>query len=367
MNKINRKGNGFRKGSIAVVGGGKIGELIVALLSQHYSVSVYDVNLKRAKECANGHAKAIKLDAKNSSALERALKDKTLVINSCPYFMNKYIARAAAKAGTSYLDLSEDVESGIEIEKLAQKTDAYFVPRCGIAPGFIQIIAGHLIKLYETVDRISLRVGALPVNPTNSLKYNLTWSTDGLINEYGNPCEALQNGELKMLEPLEGYERLILDGVEYEAFNTSGGLGTLARTMKGKVKNLTYKTMRYLGHRDFMKFLLFDLKLNEYRKILKQVLESAVPTTNQDQVVVLCYVEGKKNGLLTQQTYAKTVRHGDLMGRHWSAIQMITASSAACVADLVMKGKLPHKGFVCQEEIDFKNFCSTSYGKMFSK
>lgn len=356
-----------RNGSIAVVGAGKIGELISALLAPHYKVSVYDMDLKRAKECAGKNAKAFKLNAKNSGALVRAIRDKTLVINSCPFFMNGSIARAAAKAGTSYIDLSEDVESGNEIEKLARGKDAYFIPRCGIAPGFIQIIAGHLIKLYDRVDMVSLRVGALPVNPTNALKYNLTWSTDGLINQYGNSCEALHDGELRMLEPLEGYERLVIDGVDYEAFNTSGGLGTLARSMKGKVKNLTYKTMRYVGHRDLMKFLLVDLKLNEYRKILKQVLESAVPTTNQDHVVVLCCVEGKKNGVLTQQTYTKTVRHGEMRGRHWSAIQIITASSAASVAELVMKEKLPHKGLVRQEEIDFSAFCSTPFGKMFSK
>jgi saccharopine dehydrogenase-like NADP-dependent oxidoreductase len=210
-------------------------------------------------------------------------------------------------------------------------------------------------------------VGALPENPTNALKYNLTWSTDGLINEYGNACEGIENGEFKTLQPLEGYERLVIDGVEYEGFNTSGGLGTLALSMKGKIQNLTYKTLRYLGHRDLMKFLLFDLKLNEYRAILKQVLESAVPTTNQDLVVVLCSVEGKKNGLLTQQTYTKTVRHGDLHGRHWSAIQIITASSAASVADLVLTDRLPHKGYVRQEEIDFGDFCSTPFGKIFTK
>jgi saccharopine dehydrogenase-like NADP-dependent oxidoreductase len=353
--------------SIAVVGGGKIGELIVALLSKNYHVTVYDINLKRAKECAGKHAKAVQVDAKNGPALVKALNGKSLVINSCPFYMNGHVARGAAKVGASYLDLSEDVKSGHVIEKLAKRSHHYFIPRCGIAPGFIQIIAGHLVKQYESVDNVSLRVGALPVNPTNALKYNLTWSTDGLINQYGNPCEAVQNGKVKMLQPLEGYERLVVDGVEYEAFNTSGGLGTLAHSLQGKVKNLTYKTMRYVGHRDLMKFLLFDLKLNEYRAILKSVLESAVPTTNQDQVVVLCTVEGKKNGLLTQQTYTKTVRHGDLMGRHWSAIQIITASSAAAVAELVMKGKMPHKGFVRQEEIDFSDFCATSFGKMLSK
>jgi len=356
-----------KRKKVAVVGAGKIGELIVALLSERYDVFVYDQDLKRARAVAGKTAQAVRVNANQEAALTRALKGKDLVINSCPHFMNLPIARAAFKAGASYIDLSEDVKTGDQIKKMARRGGAYFVPRCGVAPGFIQIIASHMMRSYDVVERASLRVGALPENPTNALKYNLTWSTDGLINEYGNPCEAVENGELKTMQPLEGYERVVIDGVEFEGFNTSGGLGTLAHSVNGKVKNLNYKTLRYVGHRDLMKFLLFDLKLNEYRAILKQVLESAVPTTNQDMVVVLCCVEGKRNGILTQQTYTKTVRHGDLFGRHWSAIQIITASSAASVADLVLTERLPHKGYVRQEEIDFSDFCNTPYGKLFTK
>jgi saccharopine dehydrogenase-like NADP-dependent oxidoreductase len=42
-------------------------------------------------------------------------------------------------------------------------------------------------------------VGALPRNPTNQLKYNMTWSTNGLVNEYCNPCEALVDGKKTLL------------------------------------------------------------------------------------------------------------------------------------------------------------------------
>ena len=41
-----------------------------------------------------------------------------------------------------------------------------------------------------------MRVGALPQYPSNALNYNLTWSTDGVINEYCEPCEAIVEGEL---------------------------------------------------------------------------------------------------------------------------------------------------------------------------
>ncbi len=350
---------------IAVVGAGKIGKLVVAHLSRSYTVKLYDVDAERAQASAPEGVEAAALDVNNAEALHEALKGKSVVVNCCPHFCNLAIATAAREADISYLDLSEDVETGDQIEKLAEGASGYFVPRCGIAPGFIQIIAAHIMDDYEAVEKAHLRVGALPENPTNALKYNLTWSTDGLINEYGNACEAIADGESKMLEPLEGYERVVVDGVEYEAFNTSGGLGTLARSALGKAKNLNYKTMRYLGHRDLMKFLLFDLKLNEYRTILKEILESAVPSTQQDMVVILVTVVGYQKGLLTQHTYTTTIAHGDLYGEHWTAIQLATASSAAAVAELMLEGKLPHIGYVRQEEIDFEDFCNTSFGDVF--
>ena len=83
---------------------------------------------------------------------------------------------------------------------------------------------------------MKLRVGALPQHPNNVLKYSLTWSTDGLINEYGNPCLALVDGREVEVAPLEGLEEIEIDGTLYEAFNTSGGLGSLAETHGAKMR-----------------------------------------------------------------------------------------------------------------------------------
>ncbi len=93
------------------------------------------------------------------------------------------------------------------------------MPQCGLAPGFISIVASHLLKWFEKLDTVRMRVGALPQFPTNALTYNLTWSTDGLINEYCNPCEAIYDGRRIEVLPLEGLEQFSLDGVPYEAFN----------------------------------------------------------------------------------------------------------------------------------------------------
>ena len=92
------------------------------------------------------------------------------------------------------------------------------------SPGFISIAANDLAGWFDEPHSIQMRVGALPEFPTHALKYDLTWSTDGLINEYCNPCEAIHAGRKIDVLPLEGLENFSLDGVRYEAFNTSGGL-----------------------------------------------------------------------------------------------------------------------------------------------
>ena len=170
-------------------------------------------------------------------------------INALPYHLAVPAATAALQAGCHYFDLTEDVAATREIMRLAEGAKTAFMPQCGLAPGFIGIVAHHLASGFDSVRDVQMRVGALPAFPTNALKYNLTWSVDGLINEYCHPCEAIRNGEIIEVLPLEGMEHFSLDGTEYEAFNTSGGLGTLCETLEGKVRTLNYRTedFRKLG------------------------------------------------------------------------------------------------------------------------
>ena len=180
---------------------------------------------------------------------------------------------------------------------------------------------------------------------TNALKYNLTWSTDGLINEYCNPCEAIRDGRRGEVPALEELEHFSLDGIEYEAFNTSGGLGTLCDTLEGKVENLNYKTVRYPGHRDIVKMLVRDLRLGMRREILKDVLETAIPITYQDVVLIFVTVSGWRDGLLTQESYAKKIYAQTVGGRLMSAIQITTAAGICAMCDLAGRRQAAAKGF----------------------
>ena len=219
------------------------------------------------------------------------------------------------------------------------------MPQCGLAPGFISIAANELTKHFDELRSIKLRVGALPQHPNNVLKYSLTWSTEGLINEYGNPCESVVDGKIVDAAPLEGLEEIEIDGTLYEAFNTSGGLGSLAESYGKQCEQINYKTMRYPGHCAQMRLLMNDLKLNSDRATLKRVLEHAVPQTLQDVVIVYAAVAGKQDGELREENYVNKIYPQMIAGRLWSAIQVTTAAGITAVVDLVLVESAQVPGF----------------------
>jgi saccharopine dehydrogenase-like NADP-dependent oxidoreductase len=356
---------------ILLLGAGKIGSAIGRLLqaSGDYRVTAGDTDAAALARLAESAGVATrKISAADGRALAKEMKGFDAVVSACSFAVNPIIAEAAKKSGISYFDLTEDRETTRKVSAIAQKCadGQIFMPQCGLAPGFVSIAAHDLSLQFEKIDEVRMRVGALPQFPTNEMKYNLTWSTDGLINEYGNPCEAVHDGRLIEILPLEGLEHFSLDGVDYEAFNTSGGVGTLAQTLAGKVRMLNYKTIRYRGHRDLMAFLLTELRLNSRRPLLKDILEKAVPVTPQDVVLIFCTVAGQKDGLLTQVTDARKVYHGECFGHMLSAIQITTAASLCAVLDLHVAGRLPKRGFVRQEQVKLKEFLENRFGRYYS-
>jgi saccharopine dehydrogenase-like NADP-dependent oxidoreductase len=356
---------------VALFGAGKIGETITALLgaSGRYNVRVCDGSAERAVAVASNwpNCEGLALDTNSDSAMKTLLEGCELVISALPFFCNRQVARVAADLGIHYVDLTEDVETTRYITVLANtNTKSCFIPQCGLAPGFISIAAAHLSKLFDSIDTVKMRVGALPIYPTNRLKYNLTWSTDGLINEYCNLCDAIEDGRRLAVLPLEGYERFSLDGDEYEAFNTSGGLGSLCDTLQGRVRELNYKTIRYPGHRDLVAFLLRDLRFIDDREALKQVLERSITTTSQDKCLILVEITGIYKNRFTQKTYASTVYNQYVAGKHFGAIQITTAAGVCGAVDLLLEGKMGKRtGLMKAEDIPLDEFLANEFGKYY--
>ena len=356
--------------NVLLLGAGTIGRMIATLLLQSgdYVVRIADSDAETLRRLhARFGVETVVLDAANEAELMSAMTGVTAVISALTFSLNTTVARVALAAGVSYFDLTEDVATTAAVRELAAnaRIGQIFMPQCGLAPGFVGIAANHLAKKFEKLDSLLLRVGALPEFPTNSLKYNLTWSTDGLINEYCNPCDVIHQGKRQDCWPLEGLEHLSIDGVEYEAFSTSGGLGTLCETFDGHLREMNYKTVRYIGHRDRMLFLLDELRLRERRELLKEILENALPRTLQDVVVVFCTATGQRDGQMVQLWDARKVYHQTHGDEVWSAIQITTAASICAVLDLHVNGQLPNTGFVRQEQVDFDSFLANRFGKYY--
>ena len=353
---------------IVVTGAGRIGSAIADMLvaSGDYTVTVADRSAEQlAALPSHPQISGVAVDLSDTKVLAAVLKGKFALLNAAPYHLTVPIAEAAAEAGVHYLDLTEDVKSTRRVKEIAASAETAFIPQCGLAPGFITIAANSLAKRFDTLHDVRMRVGALPQFPANALNYNLTWSPEGVINEYCEPCEAIVDGEMKEVAPLEGHEEFSLDGVRYEAFNTSGGLGSICESLKGRVRNLNYRTIRYPGHASIMKMLLNDLRLSERRDLLKEIFEHALPTTMQDVVVIFVTITGLKNGRLVQESYANSVFADPAGPNARSAIQKTTAAGICTVLDLLAKGKLPSKGFVQQEDIALEDFLANRFGRTY--
>lgn len=359
--------------NVLVIGAGKIGSLIAFLLthSSQYNVYLADVQednpqIRRLGTLPNFHY--VKLDAKDIHAVSEFVKKNTIeaIVSSLPFYCNIPIAKVAAANNLHYFDLTEDVETTQAVQELAKNANSAFVPQCGLAPGFISIIANHLMRHFPKLDTVKMRVGALPTNISNALQYSLTWSTDGLINEYGNLCQAVENGQQVELLPLEGLEEIKIDGLTYEAFNTSGGIGSLSQSYKGSVRHLSYKTIRYPGHCSKIKFLMNDLKLNYDRDTLKRIFEHAIPKTYQDVVLVYVSVTGTQDDQFVEENYVKKFYPKKIGGHRWSAIQLTTASGICSALDIVLSSPENYQGFVRQEQFSFDDLIGNRFGEYYA-
>lgn len=359
---------------ILVLGAGKIGALISGLLSESgdYRVQLADANPGVAADVVdahdNGNIVAFDLDASDQEALTAHVREHkpVAVVSGLPYYCNVVVAQVARDEGLHYFDLTEDVAVTESVRKLAEGAAQVFAPQCGLAPGFISIAANELIQHFDSLKSVKLRVGALPQHPNNVLKYSLTWSTDGVINEYGNLCQSIVDGEEVDVLPLEGLEEIEIDGKRYEAFNTSGGLGSLGETYGDRVTTMNYKTIRYPGHCEQMRLLMNGLKLNHDRPTLKRVLENAVPQTLQDVVVIYAAVTGKQDGELREENYVNKVYPQMVAGRLWSAIQITTASGICSILDIVLSEPDKYHGFIAQEQFRLADVLENRFGRYYA-
>ncbi len=345
---------------IAVLGLGNVGGLIADMLAERgFDVQGVDADSRRAADDG-----VLIVDVADPEATASLCRGVDAVISCLPYFLNAGVAAAAHSAGIHYLDLTEDVPTSQMIQQLAKSGSSAFIPHCGLAPGFICMVGASLAGGLDRVDRIALRVGALPSSPNTALGYACNWSPAGVINEYLNPGERLHDGQRVTVPSLSELEQIVIDGVRYEAFSTSGGLATMCETFAGRVERLDYKTIRYPGHCDLMRFLLHELRLEANPELAQQLLIAACPPVRDDLVVVYAAAEGAHAGRVRREEFVRTFRPREIAGAARTAIAWTTAAGAVGMVELLAQGALPSSGLIRQEDVSLDAFLQTSAGQL---
>ena len=358
---------------VAVLGAGQIGRAVYKILTElvfnsennpkavyaNIDAFVIDASQDSISNLLYGTHIVEDLGSASVEDLAKILRDQkaTHVINALPFSLNEKAASAAVAANCSYIDFTEDDVMADKVQKLFNGKELNCAVKCGLAPGFINYIGYKLVDEIDTPDTLMISVGALPRNVSYDVNhpehsYNLSWSVDGLVNEYIRPCRIRRNGELMEVPALGNLTKVVLDGIEYEAAYTSGGVGNLARDLS-HVLNVSYMTLRYPGHYRYVRRIVQDSHSN-FNKI-KKIFEETFPFNDDDVIVVYANASGKdKNGMSVRKSYSN--RFYGVNGL--TGIQSTTASSGVAMLELMLSGKV--KGTINQTDVPFSDFVSTT-------
>lgn len=345
--------------TIAVLGLGKVGTLAAELLHESGFVVTGIDAVAPSRDLPFATRTVTVTDPQ---ALSQALASVDGVLSCLPYHLNTSVAKAAHAAGIHYFDLTEDVPTTKAIIELSSTARGLMAPQCGLAPGFVGIVGADLIAQFDDCRSCKMRVGALPQHPTGLMGYSFNWSPEGVVNEYLNDCEVIEEGKVKWVSPMEWVEKLFIGGTELEAFTTSGGLGTMCETYRDRVPNMDYKTMRYPGHVKLMNFFFHELLMRERRDEAGEILVNAKPPVNDDVVYIHVAAEGRAGGKLMRKEFVRAYYPVEIAGIERTAIAWTTASSVVAVIEMVRDGKLPGQGFLKQEDIPLDAFLATRTG-----
>lgn len=338
---------------VTIFGAGNLGSALAAHLTRGaggFAVEILDPSEQALDRLRDLDLPVARHLLPHEDSLVPALKHSDVVVAAAPEWALPVIARAAASAGTHYLDFSPPRAATIEIlAPLARRR--VVLNGCGVSPGLVGNIARSLLARCAPAGDLSIRVGAVPRYPTNRLGYGQIWDIDGLIDEYTQPCEALRDGEVASLAPLENLEHVAIDGVTYEAFTTSRGLAELDMFRLAGLRNVTFKTLRYPGHLDHMKFLLDDLGLRGRRDMLRSLLLNGLPIVDDDVLILLLTARGDRGARKVETSVSYRFRRDAALGP-FNTMTSVAAGYAAALLSRLKDGALGASGVVAHREIE---------------
>jgi len=353
------------RNKVVVVGGGRVGEAILRLLrrDRRYAPFVLEIDYDRLRALGAAGIPGAQIGGTEMQKVQIVLRDAACVICAAPPSVCAPLARAAAAEGCHYIDLCEQAAAVEAVAAKAAESSSCFVPGCGLAPGLVSAVVGDMLDRATGSVDITAYVGVLPSARDNRLGYGNIWGIDGLIAEYSNPCLALERGAVVSRPALDGLETVEIGGERFEAFCTAGSLDDMVRHHRGGGRSLRFKTLRYPGHLDYIRFLLDDLRLSERPYMFRNLLMNGLPRIARDRVIV--HIVDRGPDVPVERSFAfEPEPFAD--GRLCSAAAAIAAQHVCAVLDVVVQGLARKRGLLHHADLPLELLGQSRYGQGWS-
>lgn len=353
--------------SYIVIGAGRQGIAAaydLARFGEASRVTLADFDLTLAKNAAERVnalvpgkiADAIALDVRDENAVRKALKGYTVALGAAPYFYNLGLTHSAIETGVSFCDLggnTDIVRKQHGMDREAARAGVCVVPDCGMGPGMGNTLAVYAMGLVGEPEHVYMYDGGLPQKPKAPWNYELTFSIEGLTNEYYGGMTILRQGELFHAPCFTEFEIVDVPPVgKLEAFLIAGGVSTAPWTFRGKLQTYQLKVLRYPGTfaqlKAFSDLGLFNLDpvgVNGNQVIPRKLFHALYePQVRVDECRDVCIVRvravGKKDGRRTEAEVEILDYYDEATG--FTAMQRLTGWHMSIVAILMAKGEIPH-------------------------
>lgn len=328
-----------------ICGAGRMGTVIgYAMRHLGYNVSAVD-------NCSDNIANFVKVNGGCPvyTNWKDVIDKPDVVVSALPYHATTECAKWAMESGLRYCDLGGSVPTSEGIKELALQNKSGFpvMTDLGLAPGWINLMAEELYSLLPGASRVKMMVGGIPRQKVESdpLNYMITWSIDGLLNEYQDHCELLLENEVHFVNGMAMCEDVDIDGMELEAFCTSGASAHSIPVMKQRgVHECVYKTLRWRGHRNWMSFLMRTLD----RPSLEKVLQESSKCHDSDMVVMHVVVERGSTKLTKTNVITASYQ--------FTAMQRSTAFAISAVADIMASGEFDGMQYPSYADVPIADF-----------
>lgn len=354
-----------------VLGTGLMGRAIVEDLAEQEYVSKIVANDLRPKAVENcieqiGREKVegATIDVTETQKLVDFItqKDFDVIINALPPSLSVPTLNACVEANIDAVDLTFE-ENQMLLDEKAREKGITLISGCGVAPGLSNILAGYGVQQLDETERISIKVGGLPVEPKPPLGYKVVFHLESVWREYTRPAKVVRNQEIKEIPPLSGVEAFNFPKItqDLECFYTRG-ITTLPQTFD-EVQEIEEKTIRYEGHAAQIKTLIECGLLDTEEEIQVQGVKISprafltklltpkltMEEGERDLTVMRVAVSGTEDGERKRYSFELLDYYDE--EKNTTSMARTTGYTGSIVAQLVGKGGIKRKGLIKPEKL----------------